>query len=228
MASRCDEQEAADDLRKLEAVTSESADVLIAVVKDLQTKSLWISVAVAGTNPYRFMLILVRSCFRLPLLLLDLLVRVLLQGVFHTFHTCMLCPHIYIYIYILHAWQEKLWHITVAEQTHNSGTDQVEPLSHPCPQMLLLRRLQAGETLFMVQDVRWVVAPGKHVNGVWHFLICVCLVCSSSTAEDVNERVLEFYLVHSFLDVCVFGCSSNTIARCQWSSCPCSIVIQPF
>ena len=59
---------------------SESADVLIAVVKDLQTKSLWISVAVAGTNPYRFMLIFVRSCFRLPLLLLDLLVRVLLQG----------------------------------------------------------------------------------------------------------------------------------------------------
>ena len=51
MASRCDEQEAADDLRKLEAATSESADVLIAVVKDLQTKSLWISVAVAGTNP---------------------------------------------------------------------------------------------------------------------------------------------------------------------------------
>ena len=124
MASRCDEQEAADDLRKLEAVTSESADVLIAVVKDLQTKSLWISVAVAGTNPYRFMLILVRSCFRLPLLLLDLLVRVLLQGqrlilrglklprrlclvvldkgVFHTFHTCMLCPHIYIYIYYMH------------------------------------------------------------------------------------------------------------------------------
>ena len=80
MASRCDEQEAADDLRKLEAVTSESADVLIAVVKDLQTKSLWISVAVAGTNPYRFMLILVRSCFRLPLLLLDLLVRVLLSA----------------------------------------------------------------------------------------------------------------------------------------------------
>ena len=98
MASRCDEQEAADDLRKLEAARSESADVLIAVVKDLQTKSLWISVAVAGTNPYRFMLIFVRSCFRLPLLLLDLLVRVLLQGVFHTFHTCMLCPHIYIYI----------------------------------------------------------------------------------------------------------------------------------
>ena len=48
MASRCDEQEAADDLRKPEAARSESVDVLIAVVKDLQTKSLWIFVAVAG------------------------------------------------------------------------------------------------------------------------------------------------------------------------------------
>ena len=43
MASRCDEQEAADDLRKLEAATSESADVLIAPVKDWHTKSVWIS-----------------------------------------------------------------------------------------------------------------------------------------------------------------------------------------
>ena len=125
MASRCDEQEAADDLRKLEAATSESADVLIALVKAWHTQSVWISVAVPGTKPYRFMLILLRSCFRLSLLLLDLLVRVLLQGqrlilrgpklprrlclvvvldkgVFHTFHTCMLCPHIYIYIYYMH------------------------------------------------------------------------------------------------------------------------------
>ena len=37
--NRSTEQEAADDLRKLEAARSESADVLLAVVKDLHTRS---------------------------------------------------------------------------------------------------------------------------------------------------------------------------------------------
>ena len=35
-------------------------------------------------------------------------------------------------------------------------------------------------------------------------------------------------LFGAFISCLRVGCSSNTIARCQWSSCPCSIEIQPF
>ena len=222
MASRCDEQEAADDLRKLEAATSESADVLIAVVKDLQTKSLWISVAVAGTNPYRFMLIFVRSCFRLPLLLLDLLVRVLLQGVFHTFHTCMLCPHIY--IYYMH--DKKSCGILLLQNRHTTrvptGRASCLSLSSDASASTFegrrdavygARRSVSGSSrkacelcvtlldlclfgLKFAAQAQPKMSMNVYSNSIWciHFLMFACLVVVQTQLQDVNEALVHVAL----------------------------------
>ena len=211
------------------------------------------------------------QCCRSPLLFLDLIVRVLLvaqplafrwqplilrglklprrlclvvvldKGVFHTFHTCMLCPHIY--IYYMHD-KEKLWQYYMHDkkscgilQPNASRTMLVYCCRSDTPGRASFSSLSsdASASTFAgrrdaVYGARRSVSGSSRKACEWCVtLLDLCLFGLQLKHSRRCEWTCTRILFGAFISWCLrVGCNSNTIARCQWTFCPCSNVIQPF